>query len=113
MVLRKGKTKHLVGNSIESALLAVETYNSPRKEFRFESYIVLMIIALTKLFHAYFNHSIGNKYYYKNTNGRFKIIDEERRSWELKTCIEKYSDISESVYQNILFFIKLRHSCPI
>jgi hypothetical protein len=109
MILRKGKTKHLVENSIESALLAVETYNSPRKEFKFESYIVLMINALTKLFHAYFNHSIGNKYYYKNVNGRFKIIDGERRSWELKTCIEKYSDITESVYQNILFFIKLRN----
>lgn len=109
MILRKGKTKHLVENSIESALLAVETYNSPKKEFRNESYIVLMIIALTKLFHVHFNHSIGNKYYYKNSNGRYRIIDGERKTWELKTCIEQYKNVSDPVRQNFIFFIKLRN----
>ncbi len=109
MILRKGKTKHLIENSTESALLAVETYNSPKKEFRFGSYIVLMIIALTKLFHAYFYHSIGNKYYYKNSNGRYRIVDGERKTWELKTCIEKYGNLSDPVRRNFLFFIKLRN----
>lgn len=115
MVLRKGKTKYLVEKSIDSALLAVETYNSPRKDFRLESYVVLMIIASTKLFHAYFNSTQGDKYYYKNKNGRYKIIDGERKTWELKTCIVKYGKLDEAVKKNFTFFIKLRnkieHSC--
>ena len=52
--LRQGKTKTILENSINSALAAVETYNRPKASFRIENYIVLMIIAWTKLFHAYF-----------------------------------------------------------
>lgn len=65
MSLRKGKTKSILESSIDSALLAVEIYNKPRAPFRVENYISLMVMAWNRLFHAYFNNTIGDKYYYK------------------------------------------------
>ncbi|MCD2436503.1 DUF3644 domain-containing protein [Acidaminococcus sp. NSJ-142] len=82
--LRQGKAKNLLEGSRNSALTAVETYNKPNSQFRVENYIVLMIIAWTKLFHAYFQATMGEKYFYKERNGRYKIIDGEKRAWELK-----------------------------
>ena len=109
MKLRRGKTKNLLEGSIDAALLAVEVYNKPRTTFRSQAYIVLMIIAWTRLFHAYFNKTIGNKYYYKEPNGRYELIDKEHKAWELKTCINKYKILSEPVKANLEFFIGLRN----
>ncbi|MGV8878502.1 MAG: DUF3644 domain-containing protein [Sphingobacteriaceae bacterium] len=63
-IIRRGKTKTLIESSIVCALLAVEIYNKPRIPFRVESFITNMIMAWTRLLHAYFNHTIGDKYYY-------------------------------------------------
>ena len=112
MKLRKGKTKSILEGSIDAALLAVEVYNKPRTAFRSQAYIVLMIIAWTRLFHAYFNKTIGNSYYCKDKNGRYKLIDKktkERKAWELSTCIKKYGSLSEPVKANLDFFIGLRN----
>jgi len=110
MSLRKGKTKTILESSIEASLLAVEIYNKPRISFRVEGYITNMIIAWTRLFHAYFHQTIGDKFYYKQPNSnRYKIIDGEKKSWELKTCITKYNDLPEAVKVNLEFFIKLRN----
>lgn len=74
-----------------------------------------MIIAWTKLFHAYFQATIGEKYFYKEKNGRYKVIDGEKRAWELKECIknfrkeEKTVHISDAVIANLDFFIGLRN----
>lgn len=108
MQLRKGKTKHLLQSSIDSALLAVEVYNKPRVTFRSEAYISLMIMAWTRLLQAHFNKIKGDKYYYKK-NGRYEIVDGERRAWELKTCIAQYGKLTEPVKANLNFFIKLRN----
>jgi hypothetical protein len=108
MNLRKGKTKTILQSSIDSALLAVEVYNKPRTSFRSEAFITLMIIAWTRLFHAHFNTTIGDKYYYKKRNSnRYVIIDDERKAWELKTCINKYGKLSEATRKNLQFFIAL------
>jgi len=109
MKLRIGKTKSILESSINSALLAVEVYNKPRIPFRSQCFITFMIMAWTKLFHAHFYHEIGDKYYYKEKNGRYKIIDGEKKAWELKTCINKYSKLKEPIKQNLLFFIGLRN----
>ncbi|MCK4796031.1 MAG: DUF3644 domain-containing protein [Spirochaetes bacterium] len=108
-MLRKGKTKTVLQSSINSALLAVEIYNKPRAPFRVENYISLMIIAWTRLFHAHFNHIIGDKYYYKEKNNRYKKIDGEKKAWELKTCIKEYGKLNENVKENLEFFIKIRN----
>lgn len=109
MTLRKGKTKSILEASIDSALLAVEVYNKPRTTFRSEAFITLMIMAWTRLFLAHFNNTIGDKYYDKKTNGRYEIIDGERKSWALSTCIKKYKELSDPVKTNLEFFIKLRN----
>ncbi len=109
MILRKGKTKSLLEKSIDCALLAVEIYNKPRTPFRVESYITLMIMAWTKLFHSHFNHTIGSKYYYKEKNGRYKLIDGGKKTWELKTCISKFNELDDAQKANLIFFIKLRN----
>ena len=67
-----------------------------------------MIIAWTRLLHAHFNKTIGNRYYHKK-NGRYELIDGERKAWELKTCIDKYGSLSEPVRANLQFFIGLRN----
>lgn len=109
MGLRKGKTKSTLESSMDAALLAIEIYNKPRTPFRVEGFITQMIIAWTRLFHAHFNNTIGSRYYYKTTNGRFTIVDGERKSWELKTCIIKYSKLNDNIKSNLNFFIKLRN----
>lgn len=109
MQLRKGKTKTLLESSIDCALLSVEIYNKPRAPFRVESFITHMIMSWTRLLQAHFNHTIGETFFYKETNGRFKIIDGEKKAWELKTCIQKYGVLSEGVKSNLEFFIKLRN----
>lgn len=114
MKLRQGKTKNIIESSIDSALLAVEIYNKPRTSFRREGYISLMSMSWNKLFHAYFNQIIGDKYYYKQKNGRYKLVDGEKKTWELKTSIKKYQQISkeplsDSVEANLNFFVLLRN----
>lgn len=108
MKLRKGKTKSILESSIDSALLAVEIYNKPRTTFRSEGFITMMIMAWTRLFHAYFNTTLGDKYYYK-TKSRYELVDGERKAWELSTCIKKYGKLEPGVESNLKFFIKLRN----
>lgn len=115
IVLRQGKAKTILENSINSAFTAVETYNRPRTQFRIENYIILMIIAWTKLFHAYFQSTMGERYFYKEKNGRFKRIDGEKKAWELAECIKNYqkrkpeNKLSEPVVANLKFFIGIRN----
>jgi len=110
MALRKGKTKQLLESGIDCALLAVEIYNKPRAPFRVENYITNMIMAWTKVFHAHFNNTIGDKYYYKKKGTNFyELVDGERKAWELKTCITKHNALEPAVKANLLFFIKLRN----
>jgi hypothetical protein len=106
--LRRGKTKTILESSIDSALLAVEIYNKPRTTFRVENYISLMVMAWTRLFHAHFNNTIGDKYYYKKKN-RFLKVDGERKAWELSECIKRYNGLSDAEEMNIRFFIALRN----
>lgn len=106
--LRRGKTRTILEASIDSALLAVEVYNKPRTSFRSEAFIALMVIAWTRLFHAHFNATIGDRYYYKKKT-RFELIDGERKAWELATCIKKYGRLSVPAEKNLHFFIKLRN----
>ncbi|WP_151707176.1 DUF3644 domain-containing protein [Acinetobacter sp. TUM15064] len=108
-LLRKGKTKSLLESSIDCALLAVEIYNKPRAPFRVETFITHMVMAWTRLFQAHFNHTIGDTYFHKEKNGRYQLIDGDKKAWELKTCIKEYAKLSEAVKINLEFFIKLRN----
>jgi hypothetical protein len=114
--LRQGKAKSLLENSINSALTAVQTYNTPGSKFRLENYIVLMIVSWTKAFHSYFQSTIGEKYFYKEKNGRYKVVDGDKKAWELTECIKYYQKmsgesykLSEAVVANLKFFIGIRN----
>lgn len=107
-LLRKGKTKSILESSIDSALLAVEIYNKPRTVFKVENYVTLMIIAWTRLFHAYFKNTIGEKYYYKK-DGRYERKDGEKKTWDLTKCIKMHNKLEEPVQKNLEFFIQLRN----
>lgn len=109
MRLRKGRTKAILESSIDSALLAVEVYNKPRTTFRSECFITLMTIAWTRLFHAFFYSTIGDKFYYKEKNGRYKTVDGEKKAWELGTCIKNFEGLPKAVEDNLSFFIRLRN----
>lgn len=109
MNLRKGKTKSLLESSVDSALLAVEIYNKPRVTFRCECFITHMVMAWTRLFHAYFQNTIGEKYFYKEKNGRYKLVDGERKAWPLSKCVKVYGKLSPAAQANLEFFILLRN----
>lgn len=96
-------------------LVFIEVKNRPHTQFRIENYIILMIVAWTKLFHAYFQATIGERYFYKEKNGRFKRVDGEKKAWELSECIKNYqkynaeNKLSEAVVSNLRFFIGIRN----
>ena len=113
--LRQGKAKNILENSINGAITAVDVYNKPNVGFRIENYIILMIVAWTKVFHAYFQSTIGERYFYKEKNGHYKVVDGERKAWELTECIKKYQKMNsheplkEAVVANLRFFIGIRN----
>ncbi|KQE90194.1 MULTISPECIES: DUF3644 domain-containing protein [Acinetobacter calcoaceticus/baumannii complex] len=103
----------LIKKSRESALAGVQIFNNPSMCFKSEAYIVLMIIAWTYLFHAYFrSRKIEYKYfdmkgtrkrYHKTTKGAFKY-------WELERCLNSTeSPIDKDTANNLRFLIGLRH----
>jgi hypothetical protein len=123
-MLKKGKAKSLLSRSIDCALLAVEIYNKPRAPFRVQSYVSHMIMAWTKLFHAYFYKSFGDKFYYKDASGKYRTIDgkkgSEKKAWDLSKSIKEYNKytqkseikevpVNEDVVNNLDFFIQLRN----
>jgi len=95
----------------ESALLAVETYNRPGTAFRSGGFIVLMCIAWTALFHSIFLKRRLKPFYRKETNRRhFKLIDGDRKAWELTTCVQQYYGTNNPPERaNIEFFVGLRN----
>jgi hypothetical protein len=112
--IRHGRTKKTIESSIDCSLLAVEIYNKPRTTFRRQAYISLMMKAWVRLFHAYFNQKIGDKYYYKKKNGKYKRVSGEKKSWELSKCINEFNKLepgylNQSVLANLDFFIKMRN----
>ncbi|YCM46364.1 DUF3644 domain-containing protein [Verrucomicrobiaceae bacterium 227] len=115
MKLRKGKPKTILEGALDSALLAVEVYNKPRTQFRTQAFITMMIIAWTRLLHAHFHRTIGDIYYEKHANGRFKTSDGDRWAWDLLTSVKEFNKrevdlrISDSTKANLEFFVKLRN----
>ncbi|MDD4591647.1 MAG: DUF3644 domain-containing protein [Parabacteroides sp.] len=96
--------------ALDSALLAVETYNKPAIKFKSGGFIVLMCIAWTSLFHAIFFRRGIKPFYREKNNVRFKKIDDELQFWELKTCVKEYfGDQGCAIRKNLEFFIPLRN----
>jgi hypothetical protein len=95
----------------ESAVAAVDCYNRCGTRFRSGSYIVLMCIAWTSLFHAiFFKRKV--KPFYRESEGakRFKRVDGDYKAWELTTCTEKYfPGQTNPISENLRFLVGLRN----
>lgn len=104
------EVKALVQKARESALLAVETYNRPTAAFRSGAYTVLMIIAWTSLFHAYFIRMGIKPYYRKPNSRRYVKLDGDYKRWELKECLQQhFGGNNPAIRKNLEFFIGLRN----
>lgn len=103
--------KRSLNKALDSALLAVETYNKPAIKFKSGGYIVLMCIAWTSLFHSIFFKKCLKPYYKdKNNPKRYKYVNGERQFWELKECVKEYfKDENSPIRKNLEFFIPLRN----
>lgn len=97
----------LVEKAHEAAILAIDIYNRPMTSFRSQGFIVMMIIAWTSLLHAIFEKE--DIVYYYLRDGKPEIIDGDKKAWELATCIDKCSKLTEPIKTNIKFFIRLRN----
>lgn len=99
----------LVNKARESAILAVDIYNKPATTFKTHAFIVLMIIAWTSLFHAIFERD-GLDYYEKDSEGNYKVIDGDKKAWNLGTCVKEYFKGNyRPIECNLEFMIGLRN----
>lgn len=103
------QVEELVVKARDSAILAIDIYNRPIIAFRSQGYIIMMVIAWTALFHAVYELE-GIDYFYKEKNGNDKIVDGDKKAWELDRCIDKCENlISNAVKKNLRLFISLRN----
>ena len=109
-----GSFRHeLVAKSREAALTAIRVFNDPQVGFKSETYIVLMTIAWTYLFHAYYRGKRIEYRYYRQGPKR-RIFDRTKHGahkyWELERCLnDKRSPLDQDTANNLRFLIGLRH----
>lgn len=103
----------LLYKSREVALSAIQIFNNPLMRFKSEAYIVLMIIAWTYLFHAYYRKNNVEYRYYEVKGSRRKFHRTKRgayKFWELERCLnDEASPIDRNTANNLRFLIGLRH----
>ena len=109
--LSKRVQEHLA-KARESALAAVAAYNNPTAHFRSGTYIVLMIIAWTSLFHA-IAYQRGQKPWAvskgEGRGTRYHRVGGDYRHWDLHQCLKFYFGGGDSpVAANLRFLVGLR-----
>ena len=111
MATLKKSARALLQKARESAMLAVNIYNSPGTLFRSGAFVMLMNVAWTSLMHAIFERD-GVKYFYKDPRDRRKYlyVDDEKKAWDLSRSGDEYfKDKNTAIYKNIKFFVGLRN----
>ncbi|MEM4222320.1 MAG: DUF3644 domain-containing protein, partial [archaeon] len=115
--------KQLLQKAKDSALLAIEYYNKPAVSFKSEGFIVMMCIAWTSFFHAYFLKNKIKPFYRKKEIGkrpRFQMIIEklpngkeikDKKWWDLNKCINEFFKLNRDlgIQKNIEFLSGLRN----
>lgn len=104
--------RELVTKSREAALAAVQIFNNPLVTFRSEIFIVLMHIAWTYLFHAYYRKKKMVYHYHKQKGKRKNFRKTKfgaRMAWNLRECIKHCrSPIDKNTKNNLNFLIGFR-----
>lgn len=106
-------SNELITKSRESALAAVQIFNSPMITFKSEIYIVLMHIAWTYLLHAFYRKQGVEYRYYKQREKR-RVYDRTKsgafKYWELERCLnERRCPLDKDTANNLRFLIEIRH----
>lgn len=104
------RARELVAKARQEALQAVAAYNNPLATFKSGTYVVLMHLAWTALFHAISWKGKIKPWYRQRDSNRFKRIDGRPKTWDLKKCVRQYwAERDDAVRQNLQFFIGLRN----
>lgn len=102
----------LLRESREAALNAVQAFNNPRATFKTETFIVLMIIAWTRLLHAYYRREGVEYRYFKRGPKRRRFTRLKSgafKYWELAQCLKDgHSPLDAPTRKNLEFLIGLR-----
>ena len=97
----------------EAALAAVDNYNRLGTSFRTRTFVLLMTVAWTSFFHAFFYNRKVKPWYVKSGRGkgtRYDRVDGDPKHWELSTCVKEYWDSQHPASRkNIEFFLGLRN----
>lgn len=106
-------SNELVTKSRESALAAVQIFNSPMITFKSEIYIVLMNIAWTYLLHAYYRKQ-RIEYRYLEPPGKRRKYQTTKsgayKYWELERCLnDDRCPLDKDSKNNLRFLIEIRH----
>ncbi len=113
---KRGPTviNQLLTESKDTALNAVQTFNNPLVTFKSEAFIVLMVIAWTRLLHAYYRQQKVEYRHYKMVGSRRKFARTPRgtfRYWDLESCLhDGLCPLDSAAKQNLRFLIGLRHA---
>ena len=111
------RAEGLVIKARESALAAVQHYNNPTAVFRSGNYVILIVIALTALFHAVFERD-EIEYVALNKQGVPKMVGTDVMLWDVSQSVTEYvrlfgkrypSEFLKAMTTNIEFFLPIRH----
>ncbi len=113
MVRLSGNVAQNLDKARSSILAAVEIYNKPSIAFRTQTYVILIVIGWTSLFHAIF-YRRGRKPWYKASGTgrgtRYVKVAGEPKHWELRECLRQFfKDHNPPERSNIEFMLALRN----
>lgn len=98
----------------DAAIAAVDVYNRPGPRFRTAHFIVLIVLAWTAGFHAFFYKRSQKPWYTKKGNqpkgNRYVRVDGEPKHWELTECLRQFWGAENPPERkNLEFLIGLRN----
>ncbi len=107
--LMRARWKTILDGAKSEALLAVDVYNRSRNERSLEAFFIHIHLAWQYMLHARF-HRDRIDYRYRLDNGRFKRMDGEPMTWDLRQCAkERWKNPKDPVRQNIELTIRIRN----
>lgn len=88
---RPPKFRHYLTAAKEEALLACDLYNERRRPRNLEAFLVHMSIAWTNLLQAMCERNKVDYYYRQKTNGRFVLVEGEKKAGSCRKCLNTIS----------------------
>src|ERR1700722_867594 len=97
-----------------ASIASVDVYNRPGSRFRTPHFIVLIIMAWTAGYHAYFYRKRRNPWYKKTGRSakgdRYVRVDGDPKHWDLAECLKQYhGGNNPPERKNLEFLIGLRN----